>query len=380
MTKIYLIRHAEAEGNLYRRNQGHFNGRITALGRKQIAALAERFRDVRIDALYSSDLCRASTTAGAILKYHPELNLNLEPRLREICMGVWEDKAFGNLAHYEAPMMQNFTLDPDNWHVEGAETFADVTERMLGIIRALAEAHGDQTLAVVSHGMAIRSLLCAVMDIPANEPEKVPHLDNTAVSLLYVENGGISVTFYNDNSHLPEEISTFARQSWWKNKSGDDGQNLRFEPMDLEAEAGLYIRCYADTWKIAHGSLEGFNPDYYLAKAKEHAKGHPEAVMKALRGERLAGVIDLDLAKAKEQDAGWISLCTLTEGHRNQRLGVQLIGHAVSVFRRLGRKSVRLNVARANINALGFYERYGFRKIGRQEGIGGDLFLMELPI
>ena len=28
MTKIYLIRHAEAEGNLYRRIQGHWDGSI----------------------------------------------------------------------------------------------------------------------------------------------------------------------------------------------------------------------------------------------------------------------------------------------------------------------------------------------------------------
>ena len=28
MTKIYLIRHAEAEGNLYRMAHGHYNGMI----------------------------------------------------------------------------------------------------------------------------------------------------------------------------------------------------------------------------------------------------------------------------------------------------------------------------------------------------------------
>ena len=46
MTSIYLIRHAEAEGNLFRRAQGHWNGKITARGKKQIDALAERFKDV----------------------------------------------------------------------------------------------------------------------------------------------------------------------------------------------------------------------------------------------------------------------------------------------------------------------------------------------
>lgn len=49
MTKIYLIRHAEAEGNLYRRIQGHWDGSITALGLQQIDALAQRFRISRRD-------------------------------------------------------------------------------------------------------------------------------------------------------------------------------------------------------------------------------------------------------------------------------------------------------------------------------------------
>ena len=59
MTSIYLIRHAEAEGNLFRRAQGHWNGKITARGKLQIDALAERFKDTRLDAVYSSDLDRA---------------------------------------------------------------------------------------------------------------------------------------------------------------------------------------------------------------------------------------------------------------------------------------------------------------------------------
>lgn len=40
MTTIYLIRHAEAEGNLYRRAHGWYNSTITDRGYHQIAALA----------------------------------------------------------------------------------------------------------------------------------------------------------------------------------------------------------------------------------------------------------------------------------------------------------------------------------------------------
>ena len=53
MTEIFLIRHTQAEGNLYRMMQGHWDGDITPMGSRQIDALAERFRNVPVDAVYS---------------------------------------------------------------------------------------------------------------------------------------------------------------------------------------------------------------------------------------------------------------------------------------------------------------------------------------
>ena len=81
MTTIYLVRHAEAEGNLYRIAQGHYNGIITPRGYQQLAALKKRFESVQIDAVYSSDLFRARTTARAI--YEPKgLAVRLDEQLR----------------------------------------------------------------------------------------------------------------------------------------------------------------------------------------------------------------------------------------------------------------------------------------------------------
>ena len=39
MTHIWLLRHAEAEGNVYRRNHGHYDSLLTPLGLQQVAAL-----------------------------------------------------------------------------------------------------------------------------------------------------------------------------------------------------------------------------------------------------------------------------------------------------------------------------------------------------
>ena len=90
MTTIYLIRHAEAEGNLHRRIHGWYNALVTENGFKQIEALRNRFADVQIDAVYSSDLYRTMTTARSI--YQPKgLELQTDPDRRELYMGEWED-------------------------------------------------------------------------------------------------------------------------------------------------------------------------------------------------------------------------------------------------------------------------------------------------
>ena len=43
MTKIYLVRHAQAEGNLYRRAHGMYDSLVTLQGYAQIEALRRRF-------------------------------------------------------------------------------------------------------------------------------------------------------------------------------------------------------------------------------------------------------------------------------------------------------------------------------------------------
>ena len=68
MTTIYLIRHGQAEGNLYRRCHSWHNGLLTLKGREQVKALEKRFEGVHFDAVYSSDLYRAMATAGAIYR------------------------------------------------------------------------------------------------------------------------------------------------------------------------------------------------------------------------------------------------------------------------------------------------------------------------
>lgn len=381
MTTVYIIRHAEAEGNYFRRIQGQYDGGVTARGRKQIEALAERFKDVEIDALYSSDLKRTMATAGAITKYH-DITLLTDPRLREINLGVWEDVPWGNVGYDQPEQLLYFSSDPLKWDIPGGESFPHLQERVYGAIMDLASRHDGQTIAVVCHGMAIRSTMCRIQGVPLENISQVAHGDNTCVAKLRVENGKAELDYFNDNSHLEEGgLSTFARQSWWKRKDSLDGSNLRLVPMDIEADGELYKQCYADAWMSAHGNLKGFDGEIYLKCIRRIAADEPQALMKVFYdGDQFAGIVELDPNRGVELGAGWISFCYMTPEMRHRELGNQLIGHAVSFFRARGRRTLRLHVAVTNKEAISFYERNEFKVIARESGVGSDLFLMETEI
>lgn len=380
MTKIYLIRHAEAEGNLYRRSQGQYDANISPLGQAQIAALAERFRKIPLDALWSSDLHRTMSTATAILKYHPHLSLQTTPALREVCMGVWEDMPWGNIDRDNHEQMELFSEDPARWDIPGGESYDAVIARIRETILSLGAQYDGKTIAVVSHGFAIRALLCDHFGIPSSQFHKLPYGDNTSVSLLSVTDGTLDVEWYNDNSHLGNDLSTFARQHWWRQKHGDAKEYYLFEPLDPQTEGTLFSRCYESTWMESHGNLTGYVPAVYLHTATQLARQDPRCVMKLLANGEFAGLIQLDPERGREENAGWISLLYVEPSHRNQRLGIQLIGHGVSYFRKLGRMSLRLHVSATNQNALGFYKNNGFSPIGTSDGVGGKLHLMEMDI
>ena len=134
MTRVYIIRHAQAEGNLLRRAQGHTNGAVTETGMLQIRALEERFKDIHIDAVYASDLLRTCTTAQAI--YVPKgLPLHTNACFREYNMGVWEGRTWDEIFETDAENSDNFNWHLEKFSVEGGETAQMVLDRFVPALR-----------------------------------------------------------------------------------------------------------------------------------------------------------------------------------------------------------------------------------------------------
>ena len=369
MTEILLIRHTQAEGNLYRMMQGHWDGDVTAHGWEQIAALAERLRDVPIDAVYSSDLYRARMTAGAVTKYHP-LTLGIDKRLREIDVGPWEACFFGNIFHEFPDEAEKFVRRPSQWQVAGAETFMDVQRRAYPALCDIAARHDGGRIAVVSHGVAIRCIMSRITGIPLDDVETLPIFFNTSVTTLEYDKGVFSVKAENDCAHLDALNSPV-----WRRLSA-----LRDAPLDPRAEREYYAAAYADAWRAAHGGLAGYDETVYLAAARNHYDADPGAVLKILDGDDPVGLVDMDTHRGAADGAGWISLIWLREDYRGKGYGIQLLARAIKAYTNMGRRELRLHVAHENEDALHFYESCGFERIGEERRADGTLLLMRCSL
>lgn len=377
VTKVYLIRHGEAEGNLYRRLHGWYDSVITENGYRQIAALEERFREIPVHGVYSSDLFRTRATAAAI--YRPKgLELNTRRALREIGVGIWEDQPFGAVAQNSPVEFNLFHHNAPDFSVQGSETFFQVRQRVSSAILKIAQAYPGKTVAVVSHGVAIRNVLGYFLGLPLEQvAEQIPHGDNTAVSLLEVEDGKVHVAFYNDTSHLTPDLSTFARQMWWRKETKLKDANLWFRPLDMQADGQVYYDARQEAWLVIHGSMLHFDGDGFLRDAQEQARYNPNSVLQVMQGDQPAGVLQLNLRREAEKGVGAIPFLYLLPDFRGKGLGVQLIGQAISTYRPLDRRYLRLRCAPDNQIAQSFYRKYGFHKIGQDPGSRVPLDILE---
>lgn len=149
-TYLALVRHGVTDWNYDGRAQGHTDIPLNDEGRRQAEAVAARLATERWDAVYSSDLARAQTTAQAICRRTGH-ELVLDQRLRERNIGLAEG-----------------TVEPERqvrWpgvpfhSLPGLETNQELARRALAALTEIAGRHPGQRVIVVSHGGLIATFL-----------------------------------------------------------------------------------------------------------------------------------------------------------------------------------------------------------------------------
>jgi broad specificity phosphatase PhoE len=172
VTTLLLARHGETDWNREFRIQGSSDIELNELGREQAQALARELDRFEIDAIYASDLRRASATAEAVAAAKG-LEVTLDPRLRERSFGSWEG------LDREEVLARREASEPHD-----GETDEEVRSRVLASIDEIAQTHPGKQVLVVSHGGALNTLWHHALGV------RIERWANCAVFRLAVGDGG----------------------------------------------------------------------------------------------------------------------------------------------------------------------------------------------
>ncbi len=209
---LFVVRHGETTA------PGRYIGRrsdppLSSKGAAEAAACAERLAGERIDAVYSSTLLRALSTAEQIASRHG-LAVEQVPELAEIDFGDWEGLTYDEIGALDAELrdrwlalkrspVRNASTPaaaslPAPPHSESIPAFDRRVKRALGIIQAAA----GSGVAVVTHAGVIRSMARAILHCPVRAHWHI-EISLGSISRIRMEPDGFhSIELLNDCHHL----------------------------------------------------------------------------------------------------------------------------------------------------------------------------------
>jgi probable phosphoglycerate mutase len=183
---FFIFRHGETDWNHQQRFQGHLDIPLNDTGRIQARGLIPHLKDHSIEAILSSDLCRAVETAQ-IIATSLKIPVFQDERLREAHLGAAQgltrqeiEEQLGKdlLMKWKSPHLSDADVS-----YPGGETGVEVFQRTLAAIQHFFHSHPFQKVGIASHGGVIRRLMQNVM--PPGSPS-VP-IPNGVVYQLYFD-------------------------------------------------------------------------------------------------------------------------------------------------------------------------------------------------
>lgn len=159
MTTLYMTRHGRTEWNEKGIIQGHSDSNLTQEGMDQAKALAAKFKDIKFDYIFSSDLGRAMKTAEIINLEH-KLTIKATELLRERTYGHIEGTPSFNFKDWDNAIKNLSDKEHYNFKFEeNTESDKEIVERFMTFMREISIIMPGKVILVVTHGGFMRAVL-----------------------------------------------------------------------------------------------------------------------------------------------------------------------------------------------------------------------------
>ncbi|AOE40152.1 2,3-diphosphoglycerate-dependent phosphoglycerate mutase GpmB [Pantoea agglomerans] len=166
MLQVYLVRHGETVWNAERRIQGQSDSPLTEKGEQQAWQVGERVKHLGITHIIASDLGRTRRTAE-IIADACGCSVTLDPRLRELNMGVLEKRPLDGLTAEEEQWRATLVNGTEGGRIPEGESMTEMATRMHAALNACLDLPAGSRPLLVSHGMALGALVSTILGLPA---------------------------------------------------------------------------------------------------------------------------------------------------------------------------------------------------------------------
>jgi len=199
-TRILAIRHGETDWNQDNRIQGQIDIPLNDTGHWQAARTAQALREEAVDAVYASDLSRASQTAQAIaetLGHRVQHHSGLRERHFGDCQGVrWSE-----LEAQRPEVVAQWRARVPDFAPDGGESLLALQARVQAAFSELAAQHLGQQIVVVAHGGVLDIVYRWAARVDLQAP-RTWTLDNAAINRLLWTPQGLHLVGWADTGHL----------------------------------------------------------------------------------------------------------------------------------------------------------------------------------
>lgn len=198
--KLFLVRHGETAWNQQRRVQGGGSDiPLTPRGQEQARRVAQALQGEGIEALYSSPLSRARSTAQAIAEAL-SLPVTVMEEFEEMDTGDLDGLTFESLPRDHPDFWQEWRLGTGSLRWPGGESLEEMGERTWRGVLRLQEKHPQGTVAVVAHTFTVLTILLQALRLPSGFWRRL-RLEPGGLSALSLGPQGASLLRFNDTCH-----------------------------------------------------------------------------------------------------------------------------------------------------------------------------------
>lgn len=171
--KVYVIRHAQSIGNEQRIHCGQRRDLgLSELGKKQAKEVANFFKDIHIETIYSSDSLRAKDTAKELSKLN-KAKIIEDKRLREFDKGDMFEVEWSECVEYKKKRMSEKNLSFEEVVFPNGESEVEHKNRIEAFLKeALNENKGN--IVIFAHAGTNRLIHAILLKMSFEEAYSLP--------------------------------------------------------------------------------------------------------------------------------------------------------------------------------------------------------------